>query len=98
MEDCILMAESRFEHHPSDIPRLTEDKAFAIATYSYDLGIEDKKRNIFSTLNNVLKERNPKKMGKLAPFLSFLMSGHSKLPPVKVTVYCGISKTAFAMI
>lgn len=98
VDECALVAESRLEHLPSDIPRITFDEALAIAAYSFDLGLEDKAKNLYFTLNDILRERNPKKMAKLAPFLSYLMSGLTKLPPVKLTVYRGVPKSSMDMI
>jgi NAD:arginine ADP-ribosyltransferase len=44
-----------------------------------------------------LRERNPTKMEKLKAFLSYLMSGLTKLPPVNATVYRGVPITTMSM-
>ncbi len=42
VNDCVLVAESRCQHLPSSVPKLTPDEALSIATYSYDLGFADR--------------------------------------------------------
>ncbi len=96
--DCITVSEYRLEQLPSNIPRLTNDEALAIAAYSCESESGDKKNNIYYALNEVLRENDPKKVEKLLPFLSYLMSGITKLPPVKATVYRGIPNTSMGMI
>jgi hypothetical protein len=90
VEECSLVTESCLEHLPPNIPRLTFDEALAIAVYSYDLGMEDVTRNLYFALNDLLRERDPMMMRKLKPFLTYLMNGLSKLPPVEATVYRGV--------
>jgi hypothetical protein len=34
VKECMLVAESHLEHHPSSIMRLTPDEALAIAAYA----------------------------------------------------------------
>ncbi len=98
LKECMMVAESRLEHLPSDIPRLTEDESLAIAAYSFDLGIAETERNLYYSLNSILRERDPFKMTTLKPFLSYLMSGLFKLPPMKSTVFRGIPKESMKMI
>ncbi len=96
--DCVLVAESRLQHLPSYITRLTPDEAVALAAYSYDLGFSDSKNNIYFSLNNVLRERNPEKLQQLRPFLTYLMTGLSKLPSVEATVHRGIPVSSVEVV
>lgn len=98
VDDCILVVESRLQHLSSNTPKLTPDEALAIAAYSYDLSFADNSNNIYFALNDVLRERNPKKMIQLRPFLTYLMSGLSKLTAVEETVYRGIPISAMDMV
>ncbi len=70
VDDCILSAEENLTQLPSNIPRLTNDEALAIAAYSCDTGFKYKKNNIYYALNEVMRENDPKKVEKLLHFLS----------------------------
>lgn len=98
LKECVAVATSCLEHLPPNVLRLADNEALAIAAYSFDLGLEETNRNLYHSLNSVLREREPKVMAKLKPFLSYLMSGLSKLPPIKSTVFRGIPNEAMETI
>ncbi len=98
VEDCIQVAESCLQHLSAGVPRLSLDQALAVAAYSYDFGFSNASDNLFFVLNEVLRERNPQKMKYLQPFLAYLMSGLTKLPPESITVFRGIPFSAMDLI
>ena len=63
------------------------------AAYTYDLGFNsacDGEDNLFTVLNNVLRERLPAKMLLLKPFLAYLLRGLAQLPVATGLVYRGV--------
>ena len=101
-EESKRLAEDRLSNLPLHEKKISIDEAIAIAAYTFDLGFhsntEDGSDNLFVILNNVLRERNSEKMIKLKPYLFYLMSGLTKLEPVKGTVYRGIPSSSLAII
>ncbi len=96
--DCTLVAEESLKNLPPGTPRLTDDEALAIAAYSCDTGVKDTKCNIYFILNEVLREKDPPKVERMKPLLTYLISGLTTLPPVKATVYRGIPSTSMKVI
>jgi hypothetical protein len=101
LSECIMMAESRLEQLRPTSPRLCDDEALAVVSYTYDLGCnsnKDGEDNLYVQLNNVLRERNPQSMMKLKPYLTYLMNGLSKLPAFRGTTYRGIPVAELSII
>jgi DnaJ-class molecular chaperone len=101
LRESSLIAESRLERLKSSSVRLSYDEALAVVSYTYDLGINSTKNgddNLFMQLNNILRERNAKKMALLKPYLAYLMNGLFKLPSFEGTVYRGIPNAALRII
>ena len=70
------------------------DEAVAIASYTFDLGINSNHTegcdSLFYVLNFVLRGRLGPKVHALTPYLASLMRGLSKLPAVEELVYRGV--------
>lgn len=96
--DCTLVAEESLKNIPPGTVRLTDDEALAISAYSCDTGVKDPKSNIYFVMNEVLREKDPSKVEKMKPLLAYLISGFTKLPPVKATVYQGIPSASMKLI
>lgn len=78
---------------------LTPDELFAIALYSYDLGKKGKREdNFYFILNNVLRERNSKKLEQWHPYMYHLIAGLKKLPFQKIEVYRGVTSNSRDMV
>lgn len=100
--ESVKIAESRLQHlqhlqllQPG-IRALEVDEAIAIASYTFDLGLNSEdpdnegRDNLYYVLNLLLRERHAQKMKILKPYLTYLMRGLAKLPPVDERVYRGV--------
>lgn len=99
--EAVRIAESRLQRLPAGVAKLAFDEAVAVAAYTYDLGMSstnDGQDNLFFVLNNVLRERLPKKMIQIKPFLTYLMRGLTALPVVSGLVYRGVPAATRATI
>ena len=82
VDECTRIAEDRVNRiAASGRPVLRLDHAFAVAVYTYDLGMAAPEcNNFFVQFNAMLIERNPAKMRIAVGYLSFLLSALNQLP------------------
>jgi hypothetical protein len=100
-DESAIVAADRLNHLPAGTIRLSDDQAFAIAMYSYDLGLNsqnDGKDNFFEALNALLRERDGEKIRVMRPYLHHLWQGLEALPPFQGVVLRGIPKEHLPLI
>ena len=88
VQECkaIISAKS-----PSNPKNLTDNEVFALALYTYDLGLNgEREENFYYRMNQMLQERSVHKMIKWKDYLFHLQKALSKLPNEECQVYRGI--------